>query len=442
MTEDTNRANVSAALVGCVVALFFAWGFSTVLIDTLLPKLKGLFQLNYTEAMLTQFAFFLAYFVFALPAGYLLSRLGYMRAIVVGLAIMIVGCLLFAPAASQGVYWPFLGALFVMAAGITVLQVAANPLIALLGTPKTSSSRLVLAQALNSFGTFIGPFVGASLILRNGVAVPANILKAAPDVLAAYRVQEAHVAQVPFLGIAALMTVLAVIFFLLRRAPGIPASESSLHTKSSMALLRQKRLLFGTLCIFVYVGVEVSIGGLMVSYLMQPKTLGATFLLGGALARLFTPGTQVASAVLAGWLVSFYWGGAMVGRFIGSAVLRMRRAGSVLAACAAGALMLAGLSAASTGLVSAIAIIAIGLCNSIMFPTIFTLAIDGLKENTPKASGLLCMAIVGGAIIPLITGAVADAAGLSLALAVPMLGYAAIAVYGLLTNGKFAAPAA
>jgi FHS family L-fucose permease-like MFS transporter len=440
MTDNTNRAGVSATLVGCVVALFFAWGFSTVLIDTLLPKLKGLFQLNYTEAMLTQFAFFMAYFVFSLPAGYLLSRVGYMRAIVIGLVIMITGCLLFAPAASQGVYWTFLGALFVMAAGITILQVAANPLIALLGRPQTSHSRLVLAQALNSFGTFIGPFVGASLILQNGIAIPDNILKAAPDVLAAYRVQEAHVTEAPFLGIAALMMVLAVIFFLLRHAPGIPAAAQNRSTKSGLELLRQKRLLFGTFCIFVYVGVEVSIGGLMVNYLMQPKALGATLTLGGALARLLAPGANMLPAILAGWLVSFYWGGAMVGRFIGSAVLRVKRAGSVLAACAAGALLLAGLSAASAGMVSIVAIIAIGLCNSIMFPTIFTLAIDGLKENTPKASGLLCMAIVGGAVVPVITGAVADAAGLSAALGVPMLGYAMIAVYGLLTNGKFAAP--
>src|SRR5581483_3675049 len=184
-----------------------------------------------------------AYFVVSFPAAWLLERVGYMRAIVVGLVVALAGCLLFAPAAANGVYYLFLGALFVLAAGITILQVAANPLIALLGTPETSSSRLVLAQALNSFGTFVGPFIGAGLILKNGVAVPANILTAPADVLAAYRVQEAHATQTPFLGIAALLALLAAIFFLLRRARGIPATLPDSATQSASTLLSGPRLL-------------------------------------------------------------------------------------------------------------------------------------------------------------------------------------------------------
>ena len=450
VTVDAARMNggskVPGYLVGCVVALFFAWGFSTVLVDTLLPKLKGLFQLNYAEAMLTQFAFFLAYFVVSLPAAALLSRLGYMRTIVVGLVVAMAGCLMFSPAAAYGIYGGFLAALFVLAAGITILQTAANPLIALLGTGETSASRLVLAQALNSFGTFVGPLVGASIILKGGVAVPANVLASPPAVLAAYRIQEAHATQVPFLGIAAIMAILAAIFFFLRRAPGIPAASSSVATKSTLEILSGGRLMFGVACIFLYVGAEVSIGGLLVNYLMQAKTAADTAVVGGAFIPLFQlmqvipPGAAPALAVLAGALVSLYWGGAMVGRFIGSAVLRFVRPGTVLAACACGAALLAAISSAGTGMIAVAGVIAIGLCNSIQFPTIFTLAIGGLKENTPKASGLLCMAIVGGAIIPVITGWVADQTNLSTSLLVPAACYLGIAVYGLLTNGRLSLP--
>src|SRR5581483_5071199 len=275
---------------------------------------------------------------------------------VAGLVIMTAGCVLFSPAASSGVYAAFLAALFVMAAGITILQVAANPLIALLGTPETSSSRLVLSQALNSFGTFIGPMIGASLILKHGVAIPADILSAPASVLAAYRVQEAHATQLPFLGIAALMALLAVIFFFWRRAGGVPHPEASTARKSVSALLAGHRLLFGVVCIFLYVGAEVSIGSLMVNYLIQAKTAAATASLGAGLVPLFQamhliePGTAPVLAVLAGGLVSFYWGGAMVGRFAGSAILRVRRAGSVLAVCALGAMLLAALSAVSVGM--------------------------------------------------------------------------------------------
>ena len=404
-----------------VVMLFFAWGFATVLIDTLIPKLKGLFQLSYTEAMLTQFAFFVGYLVFSIPASVLLARIGYFRQIVLGLVVMACGCLLFSPAAQLGLYPAFLLALFIMAAGITTLQVAANPLIALLGASQTSHARLNLAQAFNSLGTTIGPLVGASMILKGGVAPP-DPARMAPEVLDAIRRTQADAVQAPFLGIAAVLLILAVVFWWARRSSAAPASVAEGAAGFDFGLLRRPRLVLGAVSIFVYVGAEVSIGSLMISYLMLPKTLGA-------------------GAVTAGHLVALYWGGAMVGRFIGSAVLRRVPAGAALCACALGAGSLACVSAGTVGGVAAVAIIAIGLCNSIMFPTIFALAIEGLGNRTPQGSGLLCLAIVGGAIIPLITGRVADLAGLSVSLLAPAACYVWIAVYGWLSVRLWAAEA-
>lgn len=410
-------------LVPFVVLLFFAWGFATVLIDTLIPKLKGLFALNYAEAMLSQFAFFLAYLVISVPAGVLLSRIGYMRGIVVGLAVMIGGCLLFSPAASLGIYWGFLLALFIMAAGITTLQVAANPLIAMLGSAATSHSRLNLAQALNSLGTFIGPFVGAALILKGGVATP-DVSKLTPAAAQAARAAEAQAVQAPFLGIAAVLALLALVFWVLRDAPAAPSAARNETSLSSLRLFASRpRLALGALSIFLYVGAEVSIGSLMVNYLMQPRTLGL-------------------EAAAAGRLVAFYWGGAMIGRLIGAGVMLKAPAGRVLTTCALGAALLAATSAATTGGIAGGTIIAIGLFNSIMFPTIFTLAIEGLGTDTAQGSGLICMAIVGGAVVPLATGALADHVGLSLALLAPIACYLWVAAYGWLTgSGRLAVAA-
>lgn len=432
-------------LVPFVVALFFAWGFATVMIDTLIPKLKGLFALNYAQAMLTQFAFFIAYFVVSIPAGALLSRIGYLRAIVVGLVVMAIGCLLFSPAASAGVYWGFLAALFIMAAGITTLQVAANPLIAILGAPGQSHFRLNLAQALNSLGTYLGPLVGAAVILKSGLTPPDP--KTTPaHVLEAYRVSEAHAVQAPFLGIAAGLGVLALIFWLFRKNQAVPAADRNETGLSSFSLLARPRLAFGVLAIFLYVGAEVSIGSLMVNYLLQPKILGVTAKAAcesvgtttpviADLMRLIHPCLH--NAQDAGKMVSFYWGAAMVGRLIGSAVLLMRApAGRMLSLAALGAIALVGLSATQGGWNSAWTLIAVGLFNSIMFPTIFTLAIEGLGEKTPQASSLLCMAIVGGAIIPVVTGHIADAASLSVALAAPAACYVLILLYGAFAHSR------
>lgn len=409
------RQHARPLLLGMVVFLFFAWGFATVLIDTLVPKLKGLFSLSYAEVMLTQFSFFLGYFVFSIPAGFILSRVGYIRGAMLGLIVMACGCLLFIPAAALALFPPFLLALFVMAAGITLLQVVANPFIAELGTVESSHSRLTLAQAFNSLGTTIGPWVGAVLILRTGVTVHAEHLS--PAGIAAARHAEAHAVQLPFVIIAVTLFALAIAFWFLRRSGGAPPVSAQMAKLSALWALRDRpRLMLGTLAIFLYVGAEVSIGSVMTNYLMQRSVLGL-------------------SPLQAGKLVSFYWGGAMVGRFIGAFVLRSIRPGWVLAGCAVCTTLLALTSSFTSGEVAAVSLIAVGLFNSIMFPTIFALASENLGTETPNGSALLIMGIVGGAIVPLITGAMADRTSLSTALLVPAFCYVWICVYGWWTAG-------
>lgn len=423
----------SVMMVGLVVFLFFAWGFVTVLNDPLIAKLKGLFQLNYAEAMLTQFAFFLGYFIFSIPAGIVLGRLGYVRSIVLGLVIMAVGCLLFAPAAMSGVYPGFLLALFFVAAGITTLQVAANPYVAALGPSTTSHSRLTLAQAFNSFGTFVGPFVGALFLLQGGVEAPKGGTAAAR---AAARIAEAEIVQRPFLIIAGFLLLFAVLFWLKRRTPGPEASSGSANP-FRRSVLTNRRLMFGVVSIFVYVGAEVSIGSGLTNYLMQGSVLGHYALsIGKVFSSIFTSifGGQYTfnAAQVAGAMVSIYWGLAMLGRFIGSAVLTKVSPGKVLCFNAVVAMTLALTSAVSVGVVAAATVLAIGLANSIMFPTIFTLGLEGLGDDTPNGSALLCMAIVGGAIVPVIYGATADVIGLGHALLVPACCYLVIASYGFM----------
>jgi len=416
-TVQPRQTQAAHSVVALVVALFFIWGFSTVIVDTLIPKLKAMFDLTYTEVLLSQFAFFLSYFVFSLPAAALLDRIGYFRCIVTGLVVMSVGGLMFSPAASMGVFPLFLLALFVMATGITLLQVAANPLIANLGDPKTESARLTLAQAFNSLGTFLAPQVGAAVILSSALPAP-DPKTAAPDVLAAARVAQAHAVQLPFVSIAMVLLVLAVVFWTLRNRTDAPPTASSASQHSVLALLRgHPALALGVVSIFVYVGSEVTVGSIMTNYLELPTTLGRPV---DAAARL----------------VSFYWGGAMVGRFVGSFVLRQFQPAKVVAVCAVVAALLALTSMLSTGWLAGGTIIAIGLFNSIMFPTIFAMAISGLGEDTPKASGVLCMAIVGGAILPPGAGWVADHFGLPMALLVPAAGYVWLATYGWISRTR------
>lgn len=396
------------ALVLAVVALFFIWGGLTSLNDVLIPKLKGLFSLSYTEAMLTQFAFFMAYFLVSLPAGNLIARVGYLSGIVIGLGTMAVGCLMFIPAASSGIYATFLVALFVLAAGITILQVAANPLIANMGSSATASSRLTLAQAFNSLGTTIFPPIGGAIILGSMAAVdPASLSQLERQ---AFLAREGAVIGNAYLVIAAIL-VAAALFFWMRRAQ-LPASrEQAISLSGSLGLLRQPRLRGGVIALFLYVGAEVAIGSMLINYLSQASILGV-------------------SEQGAAGLIALYWGGAMVGRFIGAVVLRLASPGLVLAGVGVGAALLASVSGLTSGPLAGYALLAVGLMNSIMFPTIFSLGTQGLGARTPQGSGLLCMGIVGGAIIPMLCGVIADASTLSAALAIPIACYIAVAGYG------------
>ncbi len=413
--SENGGAKPHGGVTAMIIGLFFVWGFCTVLVDSLVPKLKGLFSLTYAEAMLSQFAFFLAYLVISIPAGLLLARIGYLHSIVVGLGVMASGCLLFTPAASIGLFPLFLLALFVLASGITLLQVAANPLIANLGDPRRSHVRLVLAQAFNSLGTTVGPWLGAAFILAGGVDLPGDPSSLSAEALSALRREEADVVRLPFLGIAAVLGALALAFWLLRRQRGMPDVPHQVSGSAVFAPLRHPRLAMAALSIFLYVGAEVSIGSVMVNYLMLPDTLGET-------------------AIRAGQLVSLYWGGAMVGRFVATFLLRGIGAATLLGFCALGAASLATVSSLSTGTLAAVAIIAIGLFNSVMFPGIFSLGIEKLGDETPQGSALLCLAIVGGAVIPVITGAAADRFGLLSALIVPAICYVGIAVFAFLTR--------
>jgi FHS family L-fucose permease-like MFS transporter len=393
------------------MALFFAFGFCTVLVDSIIPKLKATFALSYAEVMLTQFCFFGAYLLVSLPAAWLHSRIGYLQGVAVGLLLMALGCLLFTPAADAGVYPGFLLALFILASGVTIVQVAANPLATGAGDPLNAPSRLTLAQAFNSLATTVGPIFGASFILAKDLAVPdASTLSA--EALAAARREQAQIFQTPFLIIAAVLIVMAIMCWRVRH--WVKETAPSLTSKGHTGLLSDRRLMFGAVSIFLYVGAEVSIGSSMTNYLMLGSTLSA-------------------AAQTAGSLVSVYWGLAMVGRFMGAAVMRKANPALVLILCACGAFAMTTTSSLSMGTLAAVTILAVGLFNSIMFPTIFALAVQGMGERTPQASGIICLAIVGGAIVPLITGVVADHVGLSLALLVPAACYIWIAFYGIFT---------
>ena len=413
-----------------VFALFFIFGGITSLNDVIIPKLKDLFTLNYTEAMLIQFCFFTAYAVIGIPGAMFVKRIGYMRGAVAGLLTMMAGCLLFIPASRNGVYGLFLLALFVLATGVVLVQIVANPLISLLGPPRTAHSRLTFAQAFNSVGTTIFPFVGAILILAplaastggtmqsfwdvtrvvdpacNGGAAPAA---AAPTT--AYRIAESQTVAHAYIGLAVALAVIALAVWLFRnRLQGEQHQRTSLA--ASFALLRRPRFAFGALCIFLYVGAEVAIGSTLVNYLKSSHTLCLT-------------------GESAGKQLMFYWGGAMIGRFIGSAVLRMVNPGKVLAGTAVGAIALVLVSINTTGVLSADTLLAVGLMNSIMFPTIFALACEKLGSRAADGSGIINVAIFGGAVIPLATGRLADMTSLPFALTLPVICYVIIAAFGL-----------
>lgn len=374
--------------------LFFFWGFITVLNDILIPYLKAAFELNYTQAMLVQLCFFGAYFIVSPFAGRLIDKIGYQNGIVVGLITTAVGCILFYPSADLEIYGLFLFAFFVLAGGITVLQVAANPYVAALGPEKTAASRLNLAQALNSLGTTVGPIFGAILILDATT-------------------KDASTVQVPYMVIALLLLIAATAFYFIN-LPKLQhvQSESIDEQVNEKSIWSHKSLIFGTLAIFLYVGGEVSIGSFLVNYFAESSIMNM-------------------DESAAGEMVAYYWGAAMIGRFVGAALMKVIRDTRYLAVNVCAAIIMILVSMNTDGALAMWSILSVGFFNAIMFPTIFTLAIKGLGPLTSKGSSILCQAIVGGALIPVIQGLAADTVGIQLSFTIPLLCYFYIGWYAL-----------
>jgi FHS family L-fucose permease-like MFS transporter len=415
VVQQTGASQDYRRPLAMVTTLFFMWGFLTSLNDILIPHLKSIFELNYAKAMLIQFAFFTSYFVFSLPSGKLIDAVGFQKAMVAGLFTMGAGALLFIPAASVPSFPLFLTALIVLAAGMTILQVSANPYVAILGPEKTAASRLNLAQAFNSLGTTIGPKLGGLIILSSAPLAAAVLHQMSSDDLQAYRIHEAASVKLPYLVFAlALMALgVAIALFHLPRIASVEQRDAAAHD----SIWRHSHLVLGAIGIFVYVGAEVSIGSFLVNYFSQPD-IG-----------------NISERVAAGF-VSFYWGGAMVGRFIGSALQQKIKPNKVLGVAAVMAAVLVGVSMLTLGHVAMWTIIGVGLFNSVMFPTIFTLAIEGLGPLTGDGSGLLVAAIVGGAIIPELQGLLADRVGIHHAFFLPILCYFYIAFYAFVGSKR------
>lgn len=402
----------NGAALSALTVLFFMFGFLTCLNDILIPYLKAIFQLSFAQANLVNFCFFGAYFFMSIPAGRLVKRVGYKQGMLLGFVVAAAGCMLFYPAASSRLYGLFLGALFILATGITLLQVAGNPYVAVLGPPESASSRLTLTQAFNSLGTTLAPILGSAFILSRLPDVSNATTGATIDVTAV---------QLPYLGIGVVLLVMSAILSRLR-LPHISSEEAPGGAPAThQRPWHYRHLVLGCVGIFAYVGAEVAIGSHIVSYLALPDVAGL-------------------SAKAGGDRVAYYWGAAMVGRFLGAYLLRIIRPSYLLAANALAAVALVAISASSTGAVAMWTLLAVGLMNSLMFSTIFTLALDKLGRHTEEAAGLLCTAIVGGAIIPVLFGAIADKSGLRLALLLPVICYLYIAWYA--TRGYRQAPAA
>lgn len=411
-TYKPSAGGTNVMAMSIVTTLFFVWGFITSLNDLLIPHLKSIFELNYAGVMLVQFAFFSAYAVFGLAAGKVVELIGYQRTMVLGLMITAVGAGLFIPAALVPSYPLFLAALIVLAAGITVLQVAANPYVTILGPPQTASSRLNLTQAFNSLGTTVAPLFGTWLILRGAPKTVADLNSMSAAAQHAYRLEQAATVKLPYIGIAVVLVLLGLLiaFYKFPRLE-ITRDFRPVRPGHTDSIWNYRHVVLGAVAIFVYVGAEVSIGSFLINYFSQPS-------IGGMSERT------------AGNLLPFYWGGAMVGRFIGSAVLQKLRTGPVLGFCAIVAGSLVVISMLTFGHVAVWTILLVGLFNSIMFPSIFTLGVAELGPLTAKASGMLVTAIVGGAIIPEVQGLIADRIGIHHAFFIPVLCYVFIAYYG------------
>ncbi|MBA4162572.1 MAG: glucose/galactose MFS transporter [Novosphingobium sp.] len=405
----------SGGKTGIVLALafavFFLLGGVTNINDLLVGKFKPMFHLSHTEANFVQLFFFFAYAAFSIPAGIILSKLGYIRTFVLGFVMIAAAAFLFIPASAAASYGGFLAALFCIGAGITVLQVAMNPVITTLGPVETSHSRLTFAQAFNSIGVFLMVYGGAAFLL--GDSKPIDPETSTEAQIQAYRVAEGASIGTAYMWLGVLMLAIAALFWTFRSALDHAKAED-VKLEGTLGLLQHnRRVQWGALCIFTYVGAEVAIGSNLMAYLGDQSVMGL--------------GLEAA-----GKLVAMYWLGALVGRLLGGFVLRLAKPGRVLTAFAAGAIGLILVSAISTGAVSGWALILVGFFNSLMFPTIFSLGTEGLGEQTPQGSGILCTAIVGGAIVPVLFGMVADASGnLRMALIVPVICYAIIASFGL-----------
>ena len=394
-----------------VTTLFFMWGFLTCLNDILVPHLKSIFDLSYAHVMLVQFAFFSAYFLFSIPWSRFVDRIGYQRTMVLGLFTMACGAFLFLPAASAASFPLFLAALLILAAGITGLQVAANPYVALLGKPETASSRLDLTQAFNSLGTTIAPKIGGLLILSAAPLAVEQLRQLGPEALHVYRVQTAASVKMPYTIIGLALVLLAALIGS-AKLPKIEHATSRSGVRLNDSIWKHPNLFFGAIGIFAYVGAEVSIGSFLVNYFSLPEIAGL-------------------SAKTAAGFVSFYWGGAMIGRFLGAPLLRKFKPGNLLAICAIVAVSLVGASMASGGHTAMWSILAVGFFNSIMFPTIFSLGVAELGPLTGNGSGILNMAIVGGAIVPVLQGVIADHIGIHHGFILPVICYLYILFYAL-----------
>ena len=474
--SNNGNASYGPAIV-VLTSLFFMWGFITCLNDILIPHLKTIFDLTYTQVMFVQFTFFTAYAVVSLPSGMLVEKIGYKNGIIAGLLTAAVGTALFYPAAGNRSFELFLLGFFVLASGITLLQVAANPYVAILGKPETASSRLNLSQAFNALGTTVAPIFGSILILSLAVKGADELAKLSFAEQEAYKLTEASAVQSPYLMLTGMLVLIAIVIAMFKlpkiesTSPSSASASEGNHEHQHTSAWGYRHLVLGAVAIFVYVGGEVSIGSFLVNYFEE--------LVGMSEAE-------------AGTYVALYWGGAMIGRFFGSITLsgmtdtrkKMRytvcvfvlalvialyitkeyenlssfsltgfsktfmflllvglnfvafnlgkqkpgRTLAILAFCAASLVIISMLT---NGQVAMWSILCVGLFNSIMFPTIFTLAIDGLGKHTGQGSGILCTAIVGGAIIPVIQGMFADSIGIHHAFILPVLCYAYIVFYGM-----------
>ncbi len=427
--DHTNKSKFLFPFIA-LTSLFFLWGFITVLVDSLIPRIKELFTLNYFQAGLVQFAFFMAYFLLSIPAGFVLSKIGYKKGIILGLLTMAFGCFLFYPAADFRQFSIFLLAYFVLAGGMTILQVAANPFVAALGDKKGASSRLNLAQAFNSLGTAIAPIIGAMFLLSDTVKTEEEIAILSEAEKNTYLIGEATAVQSPFLVITAAIIFLAILFAFVK----LPTLIQTVSNKGYRKALENKTLMMGAFGILVYVGAEVAIGSYLVNYFisMEMHTLiQSTSWMSDIASNLLNAdlGSMDKKAIV-GAFVTFYWSGAMIGRFVGAYLTKIFNPAIVLSCFAGGALGMILISMNTTGLLSMWSILAVGLFNSIMFPTIFTLSIKDVGDLKPQASGILCTMIVGGALIPPMYGYFIDQAGFKMAFLLLLSCYSYILYFG------------